>query len=51
MSLVDFKVLEYRQSGNMVIADSALKEKMAKFSSRELMRRTGLSQHTLDPWL
>lgn|SRR5208282_221049 len=47
MSLVDFRVLEYRPSGKLVIADAALREEMAKFSLRELMRKTGLSQKTI----
>jgi hypothetical protein len=47
MSLLDFQVLEYRPSGKLVIADIALRKEMAKFSLRELMRRTGLSQKAL----
>lgn len=47
MSLLDFEVLEYRPSGKLVIADSVLREKIAKFSFRELMHRTGLSQKPL----
>lgn len=48
MSLLDFKVLEYWQSSKMVVADAALLDEMAKYSMRELMRKTGLSQHTLE---
>jgi len=47
MSLLDFQVLEYRPSRTLVIADVALREKMAQFSLRELMRKTGLSQKAL----
>jgi hypothetical protein len=48
MSLLDFKVLEYRSSGNLVVADATLRDEMAKHGVREAMRRTGLSQHTLE---
>jgi hypothetical protein len=48
MSLVDFKVLEYRQSVPMVVADASLIDQMTKHPLRELMRRTGMSQHTLE---
>ncbi len=48
MRLLDFKVLEYRPSDNMVVADSALINEMAKLPLRELMRRTRLSQHTIE---
>lgn len=44
MSLLDFRVLEYRPLRKLVVADAALREKMAKFSLRELIRSTGLSQ-------
>lgn len=44
MSLLDFQVLEYRPLGKLVIADAMLRKKMAKFSLRELIRRSGLSQ-------
>ena len=48
ISLVDFKVLEYRPATKMVAADAALREKIAKLPLRELMRKTGLSQHTVE---
>jgi len=48
MSLVDFKILEYRPAGNMVIADQPLLDEMAKHKMRGLMRKTKLSQHTLE---
>ncbi len=47
MSLLDFKVLEYRPSGKLVIADASLRDELAKLPLRELMRRTGLSQKAL----
>jgi hypothetical protein len=48
MSLLDFQVLEYRPSGCMVTADATLREQVASHGLRELMRKTGLSQHTLE---
>jgi hypothetical protein len=44
----DSKVLEYRQRGNMVIADPTTRDEIVKCGVRESMRRTGLSQHTLE---
>jgi DNA-binding Xre family transcriptional regulator len=46
--LIDFRVLEYRATTKMVVADAALREKIAKLPLRELMRKTGLSQHTIE---
>ncbi len=46
--MLDFKVLEYRPSGNVVVADPTLRDEIAKRGLRELMRRTGLSQHTIE---
>lgn len=48
MSLVDFKVLEYRPSGKMVVADPTLRNEIAQQGVRKLMRKTGLSQHTIE---
>ncbi len=48
MSMVDFKVLEYRPSGTMVVADPTLRNEIAKQGVRALMRKTGLSQHTIE---
>ncbi len=48
MSLVDFKVLEYRPSGKLVVADPTLRGEIAKRGLRESMRKTGLSQHTIE---
>jgi len=48
MSMLDFKVLEYRPSGDMVVADPALRDEIAKRGLRESMRKTGLSQHTIE---
>ena len=47
LSLLDFRPVEY-QTSVKVTADSVLKEEMSKHALRELMRRTGLSQHTLE---
>lgn len=48
ISMLDFKVLEYRTTGNMVTADSTLREEIAELGLRESMRKTGLSQHTIE---
>ncbi len=48
MSLLEFKVLEYRPSGNMVVVDQSLRDEITKLGIRETMRRTRLSQHTLE---
>ncbi len=39
MSLVDFRVLEYGLSGNMVIADAMQRDEIAKLPKKELVRR------------
>jgi hypothetical protein len=51
MSLVDFKVLQYRPEAKMLAADEALRTELANIGMRELMRRTHLSQHTLEAML
>ena len=48
MSMLDFKVLEYRPSGKMVVADPTLRNEIAQQGVRELMRKTGLSHHTIE---
>jgi hypothetical protein len=48
MSLVDFRVMQYQPISKMVIADTALREQLVKIGMRQLMRRTALSQHTLE---
>jgi len=48
LSLVQFTPVEYSALGKVVVADAALLREMAKCAMRELMRRTGLSQHTLE---
>jgi hypothetical protein len=48
MSLLDYKVLQYRPPSKMVVADDALREQFSKMGMRVLMRRTHLSQHTLE---
>lgn len=47
ISMIDFKVLEYRSSA-MVVADATLREEIPNRGVRELMRKTGLSQHTIE---
>ena len=46
--MLDFKVLEYRPSDKMVVADPTLRNEIAQQGVRELMRKTGLSQHTIE---
>jgi hypothetical protein len=48
LSLVHFTPVEYSPLGKVVVADAALLSEMAKHAMRELMRKTGLSQHTLE---
>jgi hypothetical protein len=48
LSLVHFTPVEYSPLGKVVVADAALISEMAKHAIRELMRKTGLSQHTLE---
>lgn len=48
LSLLQFKVMEYRPAGRMTVADRALRDKVAASGVRALIRRTGLSQHTLE---
>jgi len=49
MSLLDFKVLEYRPAaGNMVVADPELRDEITKRGVRTSIRLTGLHQHTIE---
>jgi hypothetical protein len=48
MSMVDFKLLEYRPTGNMVVADPRLRDEIAEQEVRALMRKTGFSHHTIE---
>jgi hypothetical protein len=48
MSMVDFKVLEYRESGGMVVADQATRDAIKKRGLRRTVRESGLSQHTVE---
>jgi hypothetical protein len=48
LSLVQFRVQEYRPAGGMVVADPSLRARLTSLAMRALMRRTGLSQHTLE---
>ena len=47
ISLLTFKPIEYVPSGK-VAADAVLRDEIAKHGVRELMRTTGLSQHTIE---
>jgi hypothetical protein len=44
MSLLDFKVLEYRESGNLVIALPSDRKRWSNREVRKLMRESKLSQ-------
>lgn len=48
LSLLQFKVMEYRPAGRMTVADRALRKRVASAGVRSLMRNSGLSQHTLE---
>ena len=48
LSLLHFKTMEYRPVGRMAVADCALRETVAASGVRTLIRKTGLSQHTLE---
>jgi hypothetical protein len=48
MSLLDFKVLEYLPAANMVVANQILRDEITRLGIRETMRRTRLSQHTIE---
>jgi hypothetical protein len=48
LSLTSFSPVEYAASGKMIVADDSVLEAMAKCPMREMMRKTGLSQHTLE---
>ena len=47
LSLLTFTGVEYLPSGN-VVADSTLRDEIKSSGLRELMRTTGLSQHTIE---
>jgi hypothetical protein len=47
ISMVDFRVLEYWESGNRVVANASDRQKWSKHGVRKLMRKSGLSQKTL----
>jgi hypothetical protein len=47
-SLLDSKVLEYRISPQLVIADRKMRRQIAVVGLRETMRRTGFSQRTVE---
>jgi hypothetical protein len=48
LSLGQFKVMEYRPAGGMVIPDRAIRARIASTGLRATMRRTELSQHTIE---
>ena len=45
---MQFKVMEYRPAGQMTVADRALMQKVTSGGVRVLMRKSGLSQHTIE---
>ena len=47
LSLLTFKPIEFVPSGK-VVADQTSRDEIAKQGMRELMRKTGLSQHTIE---
>ena len=48
LSLMQFKVMEYQPTATKVVADASLRAKVAACGRREMMRRTGVSQHTIE---
>ena len=48
LSLVQFKVMEYQPTAKMVVADAKTRAQIAAYGLRELMRMTGVSQHTIE---
>jgi len=48
LSLASFTPTEYSPVGKMIVADQPLLNEMVKHPFREMMRNTGLSQHTLE---
>jgi hypothetical protein len=48
LSVLSFKVMEYRAAGATAVADRALRARIAACGMRPTMRRTGLSQHTIE---
>jgi len=48
IEMLDFKVLEYRPSGDMVVADQNVRDQIIRVGVRPLIRATKLSQHTIE---
>jgi hypothetical protein len=48
LSLLQFKVMEYQPTAKMVVADAKIRAQVAVCGRRELMRMTGVSQHTIE---
>jgi hypothetical protein len=48
MSMLNFMVLEYRRSEDLVVADRTVNDKIKKLGMRGAMRKTGLSPHTIE---
>jgi hypothetical protein len=48
LSLLQFKAVEYRPAATKVVADATLRAQVAACGLREMIRRTGLSQHTIE---
>ena len=46
--MLDFKVLEYRPLGDLVVADPTVRDEIANWGTRGAVRKTGLSQHTIE---
>ena len=48
LSLKNFKAMEYRPARRMVTADATTRREIASIGIRPMIRRTGMSQHTLE---
>jgi hypothetical protein len=48
LSIVDFAVQEYRPFGDMVVVNSKVRDQLSTWGTRRSIRRTGLSQHTIE---
>jgi len=48
LSVKHFKAMEYRPAGGTTVADQSLRARLVASGIRSTMRRTGLSQHTVE---
>ena len=48
LSVKHFKAMEYRPAGGTAVADQSLRARLVSSGIRSTMRRTGLSQHTVE---